>query len=77
MQRKCLSLRLSVFSNAGKTSLIGRLMKAMSMKGYKVAVIKHHSHVDERGKDTWRHQRAGTTIVGLVALDGMAVFLPK
>ncbi|MFN4180557.1 MAG: molybdopterin-guanine dinucleotide biosynthesis protein B [Armatimonadota bacterium] len=65
------------FSNAGKTSLIERLTKAMSTKGYKVAVIKHHSHMDEQGKDTWRHQRAGAAIVGLVALDGMAMFLPK
>lgn len=71
------ALALVGFSESGKTSLIERLAKALTEKGYKVGIIKHHAHVDEEGKDTWRCQRAGAAIVGLVAPDGMALFLPE
>ena len=54
--------------NAGKTSLIERLLPELITRGRRVATIKHDAHdfeIDLPGKDTWRHRRAGsgTTII--------------
>ncbi|MEZ8222052.1 molybdenum cofactor guanylyltransferase /molybdopterin guanine dinucleotide biosynthesis accessory protein MobB [Candidatus Fervidibacteria bacterium JGI MDM2 JNZ-1-D12] len=65
------------FSGSGKTKVIEGLTKILTEKGYKVGVIKHHGHIDEEGKDTWRFQQVGAEIVGLVAESGMAIFLPE
>lgn len=48
--------------DAGKTTLLERLVKALTEKGYSVATVKHTPHeksVDSEGKDTWRHWKAG------------------
>lgn len=54
--------------NAGKTTLIERLLPALAARGHRVATIKHDAHdfeIDVPGKDTWRHREAGsrTTII--------------
>ncbi len=54
--------------NAGKTTLIERLLPELIARGRRVATIKHDAHdfdIDVPGKDTWRHRRAGsnTTII--------------
>ncbi len=54
--------------NAGKTSLIERLLPELATRGRRVATIKHDAHdfeIDVAGKDTWRHRQAGsgTTII--------------
>ncbi|MCH7510760.1 MAG: molybdopterin-guanine dinucleotide biosynthesis protein B [Chloroflexi bacterium] len=54
--------------NAGKTSLIERLLPELIARGRRVATIKHDAHdfeIDLPGKDTWRHRQAGsgTTII--------------
>ena len=54
--------------NAGKTSLIERLLPELLARGRRVATIKHDAHdfeIDLPGKDTWRHRQAGsgTTII--------------
>jgi formylmethanofuran dehydrogenase subunit E len=54
--------------NAGKTTLIERLVPELIARGRRVATIKHDAHdfeIDIPGKDTWRHRQAGsdTTII--------------
>jgi formylmethanofuran dehydrogenase subunit E len=54
--------------NAGKTTLIERLLPELIARGRRVATIKHDAHdfdIDVPGKDTWRHRQAGsnTTII--------------
>ncbi len=54
--------------NAGKTTLIERLLHELTARGRRVATIKHDAHdfdIDLPGKDTWRHREAGsrTTII--------------
>lgn len=54
--------------NAGKTTLIERLLPELIARGRRVATIKHDAHefeIDLPGKDTWRHRQAGssTTII--------------
>ncbi len=51
------------YQDSGKTTLVERLVRALVMKGYSVASVKHTPHrksMDRSGKDTWRHWRAGS-----------------
>ncbi|NIQ07733.1 MAG: molybdopterin-guanine dinucleotide biosynthesis protein B [Candidatus Korarchaeota archaeon] len=52
-------------SGSGKTKLMEYLIEKLNEKGYKVATIKHTRgkfSLDEEGKDTWRHRKAGSTL---------------
>lgn len=51
-------------SDAGKTTLLERLIAELTRRGYKVASIKHDIHdfeIDKEGKDSWRLKKAGAT----------------
>ncbi len=53
-------------SDSGKTTLIEKLVPELNRRGYRVATIKHDVHgfdVDQEGKDSWRHKRAGAHTV--------------
>jgi molybdopterin-guanine dinucleotide biosynthesis protein B len=53
-------------SNSGKTTLIEKLVPELLRRSYRVATIKHDVHgfeVDQEGKDSWRHKRAGAHTV--------------
>ncbi len=50
-------------SNSGKTTLIERLIPVLKDRGLRVATIKHNRHgfdIDHKGKDSWRHRKAGS-----------------
>jgi molybdopterin-guanine dinucleotide biosynthesis protein B len=56
-------------SDAGKTTLIEKLIPELKRRGYRVATIKHDVHrfdIDHPGKDSYRHFHAGAdwTIIG-------------
>ncbi len=65
-------------SGSGKTTLMEALIPELSQRGYRVATVKHHSHsgfeVDKRGKDSWRHARAGSVHVIIAAPDKIASY---
>ena len=65
-------------SGAGKTTLLVKLIAELRRRGYRVATIKHHSHngfdIDQPGKDSWRHARAGSEHVIVAAPDKMATY---
>lgn len=53
-------------SGSGKTTLIEKLITELTQRKLRVGVIKHTHHgfdVDQKGKDTWRHKRAGAETV--------------
>ena len=58
-------------SDSGKTTLIERLIPLLTNRGYRVGTVKHHVHrgleLDKKGKDTWRHLKAGADAVLLIA----------
>jgi molybdopterin-guanine dinucleotide biosynthesis protein MobB len=76
-----MSLIVSVVGrrNAGKTTLIERLVPALKSEGrrpLRVAVLKHDVHgfdMDREGKDTWRFSRAGADAVGIASPGRTAV----
>lgn len=48
--------------NSGKTTMMVKLISALTQKGYQVASIKHDAHsfdADTPGKDSYRHKAAG------------------
>lgn len=53
---------ISGYKNTGKTTLITKLIKRLTARGLKVAVIKHDGHdfePDVPGTDSYRHRKAG------------------
>ncbi len=59
-------------SNAGKTTLMEKLIAALSRRGHKIGSVKHaHDgfEIDKKGKDSWRHKNAGAS-AALVVSDG-------
>jgi len=53
-------------SDAGKTTLIERLVSELKRRGYRIATVKHDVHgfdIDIEGKDSWRHKKAGADMV--------------
>ena len=50
------------WKNAGKTTLVERLVSEISGRGFTVSTVKHTHHmvdVDKPGKDSHRHRQAG------------------
>ena len=50
------------WKNAGKTTLMERLVGEISRRGFSVSTVKHAHHafdVDHPGRDSWRHREAG------------------
>jgi molybdopterin-guanine dinucleotide biosynthesis adapter protein len=50
------------FSGSGKTTLIEKLIPILCAHGLKVSLIKHAHHafdIDQPGKDSYRHRKAG------------------
>jgi len=53
---------ISGYSGSGKTTLIEQLIGRLKAAGQRVSVVKHAHHkfdIDQEGKDSWRHRRAG------------------
>jgi len=58
------------FKNAGKTTLVERLVRRLTGLGYRISTIKHAHHgfdIDQEGRDSWRHREAGASEVAIVS----------
>ncbi len=59
-------------SNSGKTTLIEKLIPEIRRRGYRVGTIKHtrcRLDIDKKGKDSWRHRKAGADMVLVASPD--------
>ena len=67
--------------NSGKTTVIESVVHKLTRKGYRVATAKHITQkgfsIDIKGKDTWRHSRAGANPVTSVSDIETAVLIKK
>ncbi len=64
-------------SNSGKTTLITRLIALFSQLGLNVGTIKNTHHqveFDHPGKDSWKHQQAGSSQVLLISNSKLALY---
>ena len=64
------------WKNAGKTSLMERLVAEIRARGHTVSTIKHAHHafdLDHPGKDSHRHRAAGAREVLLASLQALGV----
>ena len=63
-------------SNAGKTTLLERLVSELRGRGYRIGTIKHTVHsfdIDAEGKDSCRHKQAGAHTVVISSPERVAV----
>lgn len=64
------------WKNAGKTSLMERLVADITARGFTVSTVKHVHHdvdLDQPGKDTSRHRAAGASEVVLASANRFAI----
>ena len=64
------------WKNAGKTSLMERLVADIVARGFTVSTVKHVHHdvdLDQPGKDTFRHRVAGASEVVLASANRFAI----
>jgi len=67
------------YKNAGKTTLLERLIDCIASAGYCVGTVKHDAHqfeIDMPGTDTWRHRQAGS-MTTVIASDTRAAFIEE
>jgi molybdopterin-guanine dinucleotide biosynthesis adapter protein len=64
------------FKNAGKTTLVEKLVRELTARGYRISTIKHAHHsfdIDQEGRDSFRHRAAGATEVAVVSRHRFAI----
>jgi molybdopterin-guanine dinucleotide biosynthesis adapter protein len=52
-------------SDTGKTTLLEKVVRELTSRGFRIATIKHDAHsfeIDHEGKDSWRHKQAGAVL---------------
>ena len=67
-------------SNAGKTTLVGKLVSEFKGRGYRVATVKHSPRgfeLDQAKKDSWRHIRAGSDTAVISSPQKLALVRPQ
>jgi molybdopterin-guanine dinucleotide biosynthesis protein B len=55
-------------SDAGKTTILEKLVRELKKRGYRIGTVKHDVHdfdIDYEGKDSWRHKQAGACTVAI------------
>ena len=58
------------FKNAGKTTLVEKLVADLSGRGLRISTVKHAHHsfdIDHEGRDSFRHRKDGATEVAVVS----------
>ena len=64
------------FKNAGKTTLVEKLVAELTRRGRRVSTVKHAHHsfdIDHEGRDSFRHRKAGAAEVAVVSLSRWAI----
>jgi molybdopterin-guanine dinucleotide biosynthesis protein B len=64
------------FKNAGKTTLVEKLVVELTRRGYRISTVKHAHHsfdIDHEGRDSFRHRAAGASEVAVVSASRWAI----
>lgn len=63
-------LGITGWKNAGKTTLVERLVAELVRRGWRISTVKHAHHdfdIDVPGTDSFRHRQAGASEVAIVS----------
>ncbi|MEM7463345.1 MAG: molybdopterin-guanine dinucleotide biosynthesis protein B [Pseudomonadota bacterium] len=58
------------WKNSGKTTLVAALVAEFTSRGLQVSTVKHAHHdfeIDQEGRDSWKHRKAGAKETALVS----------
>ena len=69
-------LGVAGFKNAGKTTLVERLVRELTGRGLRISTVKHAHHsfdVDHPGRDSFRHRMAGASEVCVASRERWAL----
>jgi molybdopterin-guanine dinucleotide biosynthesis protein B len=58
------------FKNAGKTTLVEKLVRELTARGFRITTVKHAHHsfdIDHEGRDSFRHRKAGASEVAVIS----------
>ena len=64
------------FKNAGKTTLVERLVRELTGRGFRISTMKHAHHsfdIDHEGRDSFRHRHAGASEVAVISAQRWAI----
>ena len=64
------------FKNAGKTTLVEKLVTELTRRGWRISTVKHAHHsfdIDHEGRDSFRHRKAGACEVAVVSRHRWAI----
>ena len=64
------------FKNAGKTTLVEKLVSELTRRGHRFSTVKHAHHsfdIDHEGRDSFRHRKAGASEVAVVSRHRWAI----
>lgn len=64
------------FKNAGKTTLVEKLVGELTRRGHRISTVKHAHHsfdIDHEGRDSFRHRKAGAAEVAVVSRHRWAI----
>lgn len=64
------------FKNAGKTTLVEKLVTELTRRGWRISTVKHAHHsfdIDHEGRDSFRHRKAGASEVAVVSRHRWAI----
>jgi molybdopterin-guanine dinucleotide biosynthesis protein B len=64
------------FKNAGKTTLVEKLVAELTRRSLRISTVKHAHHsfdIDHEGRDSFRHRKAGATEVAVVSANRWAI----
>lgn len=63
-------------SDSGKTTLMVKLIRELTQRGVSVGSVKHAHDgfvMDKKGKDSWRHKKAGAAATLVISEDSAAL----
>ncbi len=69
-------LGITGWKNSGKTTLTEKLVANLVARGYRISTVKHAHHafdIDQEGRDSWRHRKAGASEVAIVSSKRWAI----
>jgi molybdopterin-guanine dinucleotide biosynthesis protein B len=64
------------FKNAGKTTLVEKLVRELTRRGHRISTVKHAHHtfdIDHEGRDSFRHRKSGAGEVAVVSRHRWAI----